>query len=158
MRTTKQTTAETLGGVGYMYNYDYREQETNDVIDAITENYSKMEIAEKLQDRQNFADELYDQLWIDDSVTGNASGSYTFNTCKAHEYVDDNSDLLREALDSFGEEADTIAEKFLNEEYEYFDVTIRCYLLGECIEAALDELETDPEIEKAIEELEKMEA
>lgn len=38
-------------------------------------------------------------------------------------------------------EEETIAEKFLDEEWEYFDVTIRCYLLDRAIENALDSLE-----------------
>lgn len=32
---------------------------------------------------------VYDELWIDDSVTGNGSGSYTFNSYKAEENVKD---------------------------------------------------------------------
>lgn len=32
-------------------------------------------------------DEAYDALFVDDSVTGNGSGSYTFNAAKARENV-----------------------------------------------------------------------
>ena len=32
-------------------------------------------------------DEMYDSLFLDDSVTGNASGSYPFNTARAKENV-----------------------------------------------------------------------
>ncbi len=38
---------------------------------------------------------------------------------------------------------------------EWADVTIRCYLLGECLDEAMDEI--DDEIEKAIEEEEEPE-
>ena len=73
-------------------------------------------------------------------MTGNASGSYTFNSFKAKEYVTDNMDLVLDMTSEFGIEAETIAEHFLNEDWEWFDVSIRCYLLGECISEALEEL------------------
>ena len=110
----------------------------------VLKNYTKEETRENLAtraSRNQFAQELHDFLWSHDSVTGNASGSYTFNSYRAKEYVTDNGDLLREALQEFCTEAETIAEKFLYEEWEYFDVTIRCYLLYRAIENALDSLE-----------------
>lgn len=121
--------------------YNYREEMKEDIRTAIEEiaEYRELDSMSR-EDKEEF---LYDNLWIDDSVTGNGSGSYTFNSWQAGEYVKENIDLCREALSEFCVEADTIAEKFLNEEWEYFDVTIRCYLLGECIAAVLDELEEE---------------
>lgn len=123
-----------------MYNYldamkndikDYIENEVN------TSNYS---------DREELENDLNDILWNEDSVTGNASGSYTFNCAEAFGYVDDNMDLLAEACAEFGIDSATVGEKFLNnEDWEYFDVTIRCYLLGQAISEALDEIEEDLE-------------
>lgn len=43
-----------------------------------------------------------DTLFACDSVTGNASGSYTFNTWTAEEYLCHNWELLGEALTEFG--------------------------------------------------------
>ena len=64
--------------------YDYMEHMTADVIDAIRERYTPDEIRERLDDdRDDFAQELNDDLWIDDSVTGNASGSYYCNAWRA---------------------------------------------------------------------------
>lgn len=48
--------------------------------------------------------------------------------------------MLRDALREFCVKAETIGDKFLSNDWEYFDVTIRCYLLGGAIEAALDEI------------------
>ena len=49
----------------------------------------------------------------------------------------------------FDIDAKTVAEKFINEEWEYFDVSIRCYLLGSAIKAAIDEeIEYREEVEK----------
>jgi hypothetical protein len=89
-------------------------------------------------------------------VTGNASGSYFCNTYKARECVIDNVDLLSETLCEFGEDAETTARLFLNEEWENFDVKIRCYLLGSVLYEVLDELEEEfaEELENA-EELEE---
>lgn len=46
--------------------------------------------------------DLNDTLFTCDSVTGNASGSYTFNTWTAEEYLCHNWDLLGEALTELG--------------------------------------------------------
>lgn len=49
--------------------------------------------------------------------------------------------LCIEALKEFCVESETIAEKFLKEDWEYFDVTIRCNLLGCAISEVLEEIE-----------------
>lgn len=117
--------------------YNYLENVTADVKDYIKENYDIMEDLEDL-DR----DSLYDELWIADSVTGNASGSYTCNTWQAEEYIAHNWDLIEEAFDAFGcDSAD------LGRGAEYIDVTIRCYLLDQAIDAALEELEEEKDEE-----------
>lgn len=97
-------------------------------------------------DRDALIEHLNDELWTCDSVTGNASGSYTFNRLEAREYVIDNMDLLNEAIEVFCIDAETVAEKFLAENWEYFDVTIRCYILGEAIENAVDKFLLSVEI------------
>ena len=48
---------------------------------------------------------LHDCLWCEDSVTGNASGSYTFNAWRAEENLCHNLDLLAEACSEFGGDA-----------------------------------------------------
>lgn len=125
--------------------YDYLESMKEDIQEYINENLTPEEITEKLEEREEWETELNDDLFCNDSITGNASGSYTFNSYRAKEYVMDNSDLLRDALEEFCVESDTIAEKFLNDEWEYFDVTIRCYLLSSAIDECLDELEESEE-------------
>jgi len=96
---------------------------------------------------EDLADEMHDKLWADDSVTGNASGSYTCNSGIAKEYVMDNIDLCKDALMDFCVESEEIADHFLNEDWEYFDVSIRCNLLHQAIEEYLtrfyDDFEAD---------------
>ena len=119
--------------------YNYLEAMIEDVKDYIHNEVNTNEFSS----REELEESLNDDLWTVDSVTGNGSGSYTFNRAEAEEYVNDNSDLLREAISEFGVDSETVAEKFLDGDYEYFDVTIRCYLLGQAISEALDEMEDE---------------
>ena len=119
--------------------YDYLEAMKSDIIDYIRNDVN----TDEFSSREELEESLYDDLWTVDCVTGNGSGSYTFNRAKAEEYVNDNIDLLREALSEFCVDSEIISEKFLEADYEYFDVTIRCYLLGQAISEALNELEDD---------------
>lgn len=118
-----------------MSDYNYLEAVTADVLDYIREevNFSDFDTIEELEEKLN------DELWICDSVTGNASGSYTFNTWKAEEYLAHNWDLLSEAL----RELCCSGTHALEMGAEYCDVTIRCYLLGQAISAALEEIEEE---------------
>lgn len=128
--------------------YNYLDAMKKDVLQAIRENYTLSDY----DDRDELEQVLNDDLWIDDSVTGNASGSYTFNSARAEEYVRaDGIEYLREAISEWCIDAETVAEKFLNEEWEYFDVTIRCYLLGQAISAALDDIEEELDPDEGLE-------
>ena len=95
------------------------------------------------QNREEVEERLNDDFWINDSITGNASGSFTFNSYKAQENVLEDIDTLRDACAEFGVDAKTIGEKFLNEEWEWMDVTCRCYVLGQAIAEVLDDLEEE---------------
>lgn len=118
-----------------MKNYDYREAVKNDVMEYVKNeiDFSDFDTLEELEEHLN------EELWTVDSVTGNGSGSYTFSTYEAEENICHNLDLLGEALEEFGSGADYL----ITNGAEAADVTIRCYLLGECIAAALEELEDD---------------
>ena len=106
--------------------YGYYDQVLQDGKDAIDE------MREDPYGPGTFED-VYDALFIDDSVTGNGSGSYTFNSATAKEYVEDapfDSDILR-AFNGLGIETNDVANKIANGNYEDLDVCIRCALLGE---------------------------
>ena len=121
-----------------MTNYTYIEAMQADIKKYIGDNFTEEEVLEKLLDREAWEEELNDTLWCEDSVTGNASGSYTFNTWRAEEYICHNLDILAEAIREFGGDASDLFEKGA----EHCDVTIRCYLLGQAIAETLDNLET----------------
>lgn len=119
-----------------MTNYNYLEAVTSDVLDYIKEGIN---LDEWKGNREGLEEKLNDELWTVDSVTGNASGSYTFNSWEAEENLAHNWDLLAEALDEFGQDRTDV----LRQGAEAMDVTIRCYLLGQAIAEALDELEEE---------------
>lgn len=121
--------------------YNYYLAMENDIQEYIKENYTTQEQLEKLEDREEWREELEENCWIVDSITGNGSGSYTFNRYRAKEYVIENLDLLRDSLECYDVDPKTIGDKFLDEDWEYFDVTIRCYMLGHMIENVLDNVE-----------------
>ena len=117
--------------------YNYLEQVTSDAKEAILEYMDKWDFSS----RDELGQIATDELWADDGVTGNASGSYYCNAWKAEEAICHNWDLLGEAIDEFGGDTD-----ILQQGAEFCDVTIRCYLLGQAISAALDELEEEGKI------------
>jgi hypothetical protein len=114
--------------------YDYKEQVLDDVRTYFEENKSSYEGLDKDQ----LQEQLNDDCFISDSVTGNASGSYFCNAAQADECLCGNRDLLCDALDAFGGDY-----KQALQSSEYCDVTIRCYLVGECVSEFVDELDDD---------------
>jgi len=118
-----------------MNNYNYYEAMQEDIKNYLQDN----EIDVEAVDRGELETKLNDDLWVCDSVTGNASGSYTFNRWQSEQYIKDNLPLLCEAMSEFGQ-LDLLGEKLSDLEYEFLDVTIRCYILGSCIASVLDEL------------------
>lgn len=124
-------------------NYNYLEAVAEDVREYIN---NEIDLNEWRGDRDGLEEKLNNDLWIEDSVTGNASGSYTFSTWQAEEYLAHNWDVLEEALAEFGN-----TENPIEKGAEWCDVTIRCYLLGQAIAEVLDDLEEE------LEELEETE-
>ena len=116
-----------------MERYDYRKAMKEDILEYIN-------LDDFRGKRDELEEQLNDDLWIADSVTGNASGSYFFSTWKAEEAIAHNWDLLEKAMMEFEDSCNPIEKGA-----EWCDVTIRCYLLGECIAAVLDDLEDELE-------------
>ena len=117
--------------------YDYREAMADDIKNAIEDNAEFWGLAEMTAEEA--VELLTDKLWINDTVTGNGSGSYTFNRASAKEYVLDNMELCVEAFKEFCA-VEQFAEKIANEDWEFLDVTIRCYLLPEMVEYVVNKM------------------
>lgn len=113
-----------------MSRYDYYEEVKNDVINYINDEIDFTDFTSK----SKLIEYLYDTLFIEDSVTGNASGSYFFNAYKAEEAICHNGDLIEEAYSEFGGTPDY-------NDPETIDVTIRCYILPMVIEEAIEEVD-----------------
>lgn len=117
--------------------YDYHDAVLTDVIQYIMDEEPERECS----DRDELEEKLNDELWTVDSVTGNGSGSYTFSREEAKRNVSCNVDLVREMAEEFCVEKRDLAQHFLDEDWEWFDVSIRCYLLGWAIHYAMDLLQ-----------------
>ena len=127
--------------------YDYREAMKVDILNAIKEReaWTCKTVKEDFKDIDEAFERLYDDLWVDDSVTGNASGSYTFNTYKAEENLCHNWDLIEEAMWEFayctieGKNVSLALNPF-EKGAEWCDCIIRCYLLAEVLRDVLEKI------------------
>lgn len=136
-----------------MERYDYLDAVKADVIEWINDNEGESFKWTDFDDADEAAEWLHDKLWVEDSVTGNASGSYYFNSWKAEDAICHNLDLLADALQEFGGGIDVIKDGA-----EACDVTIRCYLLSDAIAKVIDEIDPDfgePETEDDEDDFEK---
>lgn len=129
--------------------YNYRESVKLDVSEWVLYN---IDLDEWKGNREGLEEYLNETLWTADSVTGNASGSYTCNTWKAEENLCHNWELIEEVAQEFGDEP-VISTSYENGP-EAWDVRIRCYLLGQAIAEVLDDyeesgaFEAEPETEE----------
>lgn len=122
---------------GDMEKYDYQQAVKDDIKQYIEDH----DVTVTTSNREELEEQLYDKMWVSDQVTGNASGSYTFNAWQAEENLCHNLDLLKEACEEFCSDCNIL------ESAESCDVTIRCYLLSSCLAEVLDELEEEDDDE-----------
>lgn len=128
-----------------MEKYDYFEAVKEDLKQYVMEVYYP-ESVEDVESIDKYT--LYDDAFVSDAVTGNASGSYTFNAWEAEENLCHNMELLEEAANEFGD-----GLELLGRGAEACDVTIRCYVLGQVIDDVMEELKEElPEEEEEGEE------
>ena len=120
--------------------YDYKETMREDIINSLSDYFTLSELVEALDDPYGLKEKLNDDLWIDDSVTGNGSGSYFFNSYKSREAVLDDMDACLEMIREYDIPAEEVGKRFLNEEWEWFDVSIRCYYLYSVVDELVDDL------------------
>lgn len=128
---------------------NYLEELKSDILSHLEDEW-EFKYLGQVEDLEELGEELDENLFSCDSVTGNASGSYTFNSWEARENVLGNIELLLEAFESFGNEAEEVGKLFLAEAWESMDVTIRCYLLPQAIAEVIEE--NEEAFEKAISE------
>ena len=124
-----------------MEKYDYRRAITDDIKDWIV---NETDIIENgyTSNNEEIYDWIYDEVFDNDSITGN--GAYYYNTEeKCSEYLSGNFDLLYDAIHAFcvDDEINILINHYEDKSLaRYFDCTIRCYLLMDCIYTAMQEL------------------
>lgn len=120
-----------------MEKYDYRAAMVKDIKDYIINNPDLWADPMNEDDINNY---WYDLLWSEDCITGN--GTYWYESeSVCEEYLSHNIDLALEAVQEFGIDMKALLEAASNHNAaRYMDCTIRCYLLGECVDRALEEL------------------
>ncbi|MDD1401005.1 hypothetical protein PSA87_05090 [Limosilactobacillus reuteri] len=118
-----------------MKTYSYPQHVKEDIKEFIEKRLDSGTFGLLVQGDEDTIEDVKDLMFDQDDVTGNGSGSYTFNTLKAEECLVGNWDLLREAKDELDPNTDLIEKG-----PEYCDVLIRCYLLDWCFNKALNDI------------------
>ena len=118
-----------------MKTYSYPQHVKEDIEDYINDELDTGTFGLLVQGDEETIEDIRDDLFNEDSVTGNASGSYTMNTLKAEENLVGNWDLLEEAINEFDLHVNPIKKGG-----EWCDSLIRCYLVDWCFSEALKEI------------------
>ena len=111
--------------------YNYREALKEDIRSWMNENQEKD------------YDAVFEGCWIADEVTGNGSGSYTFNRQVARQYFFEDiysDDYIFGMIQDGMCTAEEIGNRMAHSDWEWIDVSIRCYLLSEVVQEVLDEM------------------
>ena len=122
--------------------YDYRKAIKTDVQEWIADNETEVEGL----DRQTCFEFVYDSCWISDSVTGNASGSYTMSRWEARQnfFEDvDSDDYVAEMIEDGFLTREELGGKISESNWEWLDVSIRCWLLNQIVTEVMDEMFED---------------
>ena len=120
-----------------MEQYDYFKSVKEDIQEKLNDWFDDHNI-EDYSCIDDIVKDVHDEFFIDDSITGNASGSYTFNSWQAEENLCHNMDLLKDALNEFGGDLNNYIDSA-----ESCDVTIRCYVLGQVIDEVVEDFVTE---------------
>lgn len=128
-----------------MQKYNYLEAVKDDVKTWLVDNSSQFEEIKdnnKIDgaiDWDGVKDDLNEILWNEDSITGNGSGSYTFNREKAREYVLDGDGLqyLEDLVNEGWLTYESIGKYITDYNFESLDVSLRCYFLSQAIEEVI---------------------
>lgn len=119
--------------MGAVYDKYYKEV-YKDACDVAAENFDGY--LENNSDFDDAWDEFYEDLFMDDSVTGNASGSYWFSRKKAEESLSEF--VWDEDIVWLLEEMGYTVKEVVKRGPEVVDVIIRCAMLGH-VEGAVKE-------------------
>lgn len=116
-----------------MSKYNYLEHVTNDA--------KKYIINHQIDVSELTSYQIVDKLWCIDDVTGNGKhGQYLTDQQIAKEYVESNTDLLKQAVSVDACDPGNLEKWKRDGDYISIDVTLRCYVLIEAVDQALVDL------------------
>ena len=123
---------------------------TNELIEDIT-NWIRNNIDyNAFEDLGDLREYLNDNLWAEDSITGNGPQGHYYPTVEEAKIMlfdeddgDEGFENFYKVRDEFGTDKREVMEHFLKEDWHWFDSSIRCYLLSECIDSVLEDIEYD---------------
>lgn len=121
--------------------YDYLAALEADIKTWMVDNYFDISEYSDNEDAHEF---LRDEIWSEDSVTGNGSDWYD-SAEKCEEYLCGNWDLILSAIDNFCIDANDVIKTYKNKIPCFLDCLVRLDLLDAAIENVLEELESDKE-------------
>jgi len=118
--------------------YDYRQAMINDIKNYIIEN-NWVEKQDKDLSYEELLENLTDELWGEDKITGNGLHGYASEE-ECQEYIASNLTLYFEAANEFEAFPNSGSPWIYKNPAKYMDATIRCYLLRECVDEACNQL------------------
>ena len=122
--------------------YNYKEQIRADVKEWIEDNKEQIDGL----DRHDAFKVVYDSCWVDDSVTGNASGSYTFSRYEARQNFfndEDSEEYIDQMIEDEFTTRESVGRAVQESQWELLDVSIRCWLLCDAVSDVLDSMYDD---------------
>jgi len=94
-----------------------------------------------LHDEQEVSDTIVENFTNSDEITGNGSGSFTFNTNEAKDIVSENIDDVVTILNELGYNAnEKVGEAFIEGRWEELDVMARSFVLSQSATEFANEL------------------
>ena len=119
-----------------MNKYDYYIEVTNDIECWMNKDGDPFDLSQ-FENREEAAEYLHDELWAEDSITGNGPYGYT-NEEECEEFLCHNLNLIIEAIDTYGiSTSDLRAQYTVKKLARYLDCLVRLYVLPNAIEGAL---------------------
>lgn len=119
-----------------MEKYDYYIEVTNDIECWMDKDGDPFDLSQ-FENREEAAEFLRDELWSEDSITGNGPEGYASEE-ECEEFLCHNWDLVIEGFDTFGVSISDLRAQYKKKNLaRYIDCFVRLYILDNAIDAAL---------------------
>ena len=116
--------------------YDYLAALEYDIKEWCRYEYFNLSEYEDIEDAHEF---LHDELWDDDSITGNG-GNWYASTAECEEYLSGNWNLIFNAIENFCVDMNEEIKKYKEDTPCFLDCLVRLDLLDKAIGNVLEDL------------------